>query len=182
MTDKWFPLETQRLLLREFDASDEASIHEYASDPEVVRYAPWGPNTPEETRRVLNERLEEQQRWPRADVTLAIVLKTEHNVIGSLRLGILDDTNRTGDFGYVLNPRYWNRGYTTEACAALVRCAFERLNLHRLVATCDTRNVASMRVMERLGMRREAHFVRDVFQRTEWRDSYLYAVLEPDAR
>lgn len=180
--ERWFPLQTRRLVLREFLAADERDIHEYASDLEVVRYVPWGPNTPEDTRRVLNERLKEQKQWPRDDVTLAIELKGERKVIGSIRLGIRDPSNRTADFGYVLNRSYWHRGYTTEASQAIVRCAFLQLNLHRLFATCDTRNGTSMRVMERLGMRREAHFLADVLQRAQWRDSYLYALLETELR
>ena len=64
--DRWFPLTTERLRLREFQATDEAEIHAYASDPEVVRYASWGPNTPADTRVVLDAWLLEQRHWPRS--------------------------------------------------------------------------------------------------------------------
>jgi ribosomal-protein-alanine N-acetyltransferase len=173
----WFPIETERLLLREFRAADEGQIGAYASDPEVVRLMIWGPNTPEMTRTFLARTLEEQQQWPRNSVGLAMELKDERHVIGSIGLRIKDEANRSADIGYVLNRRYWGRGYMTETARAILDAAFRDLHLHRVWATCDTRNHASYRVMEKLGMRREAHFRRNAFEKNEWRDSYLYAIL-----
>jgi [ribosomal protein S5]-alanine N-acetyltransferase len=175
--DPWFPIETERLLLREFRADDEQDIHAYASDPEVVRLMIWGPNSPEMTKVYLTGVLKAQEQWPRPDVGLAIELKSEQRLIGSIELRIKDDANRAADFGYVLNRRYWGCGYMTEAARAVLDAAFRQLGLHRVWATCDTRNRASYRVMEKLGMRREAHFCKDVMEKGEWRDSYLYAVL-----
>lgn len=176
--DKWFPIRTARLVLREFRGTDEADVHEYGSDLEVSRYVVWGPNTPNDTRDVLNNRIEKQRIWPRCEVDLAIQLFEEEKVIGSISLVIQSDDDRIASFGYVVNRRYWGQGYATEAADAFLSCAFRELRLHRVWATCDTRNVASWRVMEKVGMRREAVFRRDVFQKAEWRDSYLYARLD----
>jgi [ribosomal protein S5]-alanine N-acetyltransferase len=173
----WFSLETERLLLREFRAADEARIHEYASDPEVARLMIWGPNAPEATHQFLERMLKAQERWPRPDVELAIELKSEGRVIGAIGLRIQDERNRTADIGYVLNRSYWGRGYMTEAARAILGVAFRDLNLHRVWAMCHVRNHASYRVMEKLGMRREAHFRKNAFEKNEWRDSYLYAIL-----
>lgn len=68
----------------------------------------------------------------------------------------------------------------TEAVAAILKFGFSELNLHRIWATCDTRNVASARVMEKLGMRREAHYVKDAWEKGAWRDSFLYAILNEE--
>lgn len=84
-------------------------------------------------------------------------------------------------FGYAFNKRYWDQGYATEASRAVLHVAFSVLQLHRVWATCDVRNVASWRVLEKLGMRREAEFQGDVFQKGTWRSSYLYAMLEDEA-
>lgn len=175
--DPWFPIETDRLLLREFRAADEADMHEYASDPEVVRLMVWGPNTPEVTRAYLAGILKEQEQWPRPSVGLAIELKSERRAIGSIELRVKDEKNRTADIGYVLTRKYWGHGYMTEAARAILDAAFRQLKLHRVWATCDPRNHASYRVMEKLGMRREAHFRKNVMEKSEWRDSYLYAIL-----
>jgi [ribosomal protein S5]-alanine N-acetyltransferase len=173
----WFPIETERLILREFRASDEPDIHEYASDPEVVRFMEWGPNSREMTRSALRGWLKEQELGLEDSVTLAIELKSEGRLIGTIRIAVKDERNRAADFGYSLNRRYWGSGYATEATRALLDTAFRRLDIHRMFATCDTRNIASYRVMEKLGMRREATFEKDVIQKGEWRDSYLYAIL-----
>lgn len=178
--ERWFPVHTQRLLLREFEPSDEAAVHEYACDPVVSRYDSWGPNTPQQTRNLLQRRLEEQPKWPRDDVMLAVELSQERRVIGSVRIWIVDAPNRCAEIGYTLNRHYWNQGYATEAAAALVACAFGALNAHRVRAICDTRNTGSWRVMEKLGMRREAVFVKHVLQKDEWRDSYVYAILHEE--
>jgi RimJ/RimL family protein N-acetyltransferase len=173
----WFPIRTQRLLLREFTLADEEDIYEYASDPLVPRFDVWEPNTREKTREVLQRRLHEQEYWPRDDVMLAAELREESKVIGTVRLWIHDAQNKTAALGYSFNRRYWNKGFATEAAAPLAKGAFASLQMHRVIATCDTRNVGSWRVMEKIGMRREAHFRADILQKGEWRDSYLYAVL-----
>ncbi len=175
--ERWFPIETERLLLREFRASDESGVHSYASDPEVVRLMIWGPNTAEQTRTYLEKALGVQNEWPRASVGLAMELRSERRMIGAIELRMRDEANRTADIGYVLRRSDWGRGYMTEAVRAILDVAFRRLELHRIWATCDPRNHASYRVMEKVGMRREAHFRKDVMEKGEWRDSYLYAIL-----
>jgi [ribosomal protein S5]-alanine N-acetyltransferase len=172
-----FPLETERLVLRDFRPEDEAGIYEYASDPEVVRFADWGPSDISTIRANLRRRVEAQRSWPRDSIEVAVELRSEACLIGIMRITILDHTNRTADFGYTFNRRYWNNGYATEGTRALLGLAFSNLNLHRVWATCDVRNHASYRVMEKLGMRREGLFKKDLLQKGEWRDSYLYAVL-----
>jgi len=180
--ERWFPIETKRLLLRELTATDEADIHEYASDPLVPQYDCWGPNTREQTHERLSKGLIKQQDWPRDDVTLAVELLEAGKLIGSVRLWVVDDANGTAELGYSFNRSYWNRGFATEAARALLDPAFRIMKMHRVCATCDTRNVVSWRFMEKLGMRREAHFVRDKLQRGEWRDTFLYAVLQDEWR
>ncbi|MGA7916476.1 MAG: GNAT family N-acetyltransferase [Candidatus Acidiferrales bacterium] len=175
--EPWFPIETERLQLREIRATDEDDIHEYASDPEVVRLMIWGPNTREATREFLDRALHTQAKWPRNDVGLAIELKSERRMIGSIALRIQDDKNLTADFGYVLNRKYWGHGYMTESASAVLSVAFNKLKLHRVWATCHAQNHASYRVMEKLGMRREAFFLKNALEKGAWRDTYLYAIL-----
>ena len=135
----WFPLETERLLLRDFRPEDEAGIYEYASDPEVVRFADWGPSDLTTIRGNLHRRLEDQERWPRDSIEVAVELCTEVRLIGIMRVTVLDHTNRTADFGYTFNRRYWRNGYATEGTRALLNLAFSKLGLHRMWATCDVR-------------------------------------------
>jgi len=174
---RWLPLETDRLILRDVREDDFDDIHEYATDLEVVRFMNWGPNTLEITRQVLDGWLKDQRRWPRPIVNMAAHHKADGRMIGAVRFAVLDEASGTGDFGYSFNRAYWNQGYGTEAAGAVVRNAFEALGLRRMIATCDARNTGSWRVMEKLGMRREALFRQDVKAHDGWRDSYLYAIL-----
>jgi ribosomal-protein-alanine N-acetyltransferase len=179
---RWFPVRTERLLLRGFTQDDFDDVHAYATDDDVVRYMDWGPNTPMETQAALDRWFEAELLWPRADVNLAIEHVADRKVIGSIRLGIRDEATRTGDVGYSLASAYWRQGLGTEAARAMLRVGFEVLDLRRIWAECDARNVGSYGIMEKLGMRREAHFRQDRPARDGWRDSYLYAILADEWR
>jgi RimJ/RimL family protein N-acetyltransferase len=180
--DGLLPIHTERLILREMCASDEADIHAYASDPEVARLMVWGPNTPEMTRTFLMQALEAQKQSPRHTLELAIELKSENRMIGGIGMRTKDEANRTADIGWVLNRSYWGRGYVSEAARAMLSLGFGRLQLHRVWATCDRRNARSFRVMEKIGMRREGLLLKNKMEKGEWRDYYLYAVLEEEWR
>lgn len=173
-------LETSRLVLREFADHDAPAVQAYAGDAEVVRHLDWGPNTPEDTAAFLSVARASRGAMPRTAYHLAIVLKATDRLIGGCRITIRRPTHGDGDVGYVLDRSHWGHGYTTEAMRALVTFGFGRLALHRISATCDVDNHASARVLEKLGMQREGRLRQITRRRDEWRDSYLYAVLESD--
>jgi RimJ/RimL family protein N-acetyltransferase len=85
-----------------------------------------------------------------------------------------------GEIGYVLNPAHHGRGLATEAATALLRLGFEGLGMHRITGRLDARNTASARVLERIGMRREAHLVENEFVKGEWTDELIYAMLRAE--
>jgi ribosomal-protein-alanine N-acetyltransferase len=176
----WFPLRTARLLLREFREDDFADVHAYAEQPDVARFMDWGPNTPEQTRTFLDLRLEEQGRWPRDSVGLAVEHLAQGRVIGAIRLAVIDRTHRSGDLGYSFNRDDWRQGYATEAATAMIDAGFRILGLHRIWAECDVENLGSWGVMRKLGMRREAHLRQAKHVKGHWRDSYVYAVLDDE--
>jgi RimJ/RimL family protein N-acetyltransferase len=126
--------------------------------------------------------LEGQAKWPRESIPLAIENKREKCLIGGTGFASIDPDTESAAFGYVLNRAYWGRGFATEASRALLEFGFRSLALHRIVARCDVRNHASMRVLEKLGMRREGHFRKDAKKAGAWRDTYLYAILEEEWR
>ena len=174
-TPSWLPIETERLLLRDFREDDFDSIHAYATDPEVVRYMPWGPNTLEITREVLDRNLERQKTWPREDLSLAVEVKATSEMIGGISLHDANSDNSA--FGYCYSRDAWGKGYGTEAARALARIAFTELGHHRIWATCDARNHGSYAIMEKVGMRREGHLLKNRKAPDGWCDSYVYALL-----
>ena len=171
-------IETERLILREFKDGDWASVHEYASDPEVVRFMDWGPNTEEETRNFIKRAISHQNEKPRRNFTLAIILKSENKLIGSCGIVVSDPDNRQGYIGYCLNRNFWGQGYATETARALLKFGFEKLNLHRIFATCDPKNVASARVLEKIGMKLEGRLREHKLAKGKWRDSLVYSILD----
>jgi RimJ/RimL family protein N-acetyltransferase len=172
------PIRTRRLLLREFREGDWKDVQRYAQDPKVVEFLPWGPNTPEQTREFIAKAIEEQRTVPRNSFSLAIALRGSGRVIGGIRLGLRSVKHRRGDIGYVLARDCWGKGLATEATRAVVEFGFTSLNLHRIYATCDARNKASARVLEKAGMKREGRLRESAFLRGRWRDSLVYAILE----
>src|SRR3954469_19903406 len=101
--ERWFPLETARLRLREIGPADIPAIHEYAADPEVVRYMQWGPNDLATTIEVARDWIEEQNVWRRDSGHLAMEPLGESTLAGAIHLWVSDARNATGSFGFVLN-------------------------------------------------------------------------------
>lgn len=171
-------IETKRLLLRDFKKTEWKVVHNYASDPEVVRYMDWGPNTEEETKSFLERAISRQKEQPRTCYDLAIVLKSQKVIIGGCGICVSNPKNREGWIGCVLHRDFWGKGYATETAMTLLHFGFERLNLHRIFATCDPNNLASAHVLEKVSMQREACLREHKWAKGKWRDSLLYAILD----
>ena len=171
-------IKSERLSLREFEETDWQEVHIYASDPKVVRFMDWGPNTEEETKAFISRSISSQKEKPRKRYTLAITLKEENKLIGSCDLCVESPENKEGWIGYCLNRQFWNKGYATEAAEALLRFGFQQLGLHRIFAAVDPKNIVSIHVLEKTGMQYEGHLREHKWSKGRWRDSLLYAILE----
>jgi RimJ/RimL family protein N-acetyltransferase len=176
------PLATPRLLLREFEEDDWRATHPYESDPVVVRYQSHGVRTPEESRDYILRVMALARETPRRVYDLAVVLREDNRLIGRCGMHVNNPERNEATVWYVLERSQWRKGYISEAVRALVDFGFGTLGLHRVWADCDPRNPASFRVMEKLGMRKEAHFRENVFIKGEWCDSLVYAVLDHEWR
>jgi ribosomal-protein-alanine N-acetyltransferase len=173
-------LTTDRLVLRDFRMSDLQSMHRYASDPEVVRFMEWGPNTVDESRDFLRMTIRLQKDNPRRHFDLAIVINPDDHLIGGCGIYITSPHNREAFIGYCLRRDSWGRGYATETAGRLLSFGFAQLKLHRIFATCDPLNLASARVLEKSGMQFEGRLRENKLIGNRWRDSLLYAVLEQE--
>lgn len=173
-------MKTTRLVIRELEASDADAVQRCAGDPQVVRYLPFGPNTPDQTRTFLDRVLVAQQERPRRRYEMAVCQGDE--LVGCARISIGSPEHRQGDIGYMLCRELWGRGLMTEAAEAIIQFGFDSLGLHRIWATCGTENLASARVLDKLGMRREGHLRDERLVRGKWRDTYVYAIVEDEWR
>ncbi len=178
-----YPIETDRLYLRPFDEGDLDDVYEYTSRPDVTRYLPWDVRNRQQTREVLSQKVKRTTLKELDDIfNLAVVLKETGRLIGDLTLFLRSNEYRQGEVGYVFNPDYHGRGYATEAAQVMLQLGFETFNFHRIYARCDPRNIGSWKLMERLGMRREAHFIHNEIFKGEWGDEFIYAILEDEWR
>lgn len=175
-----FTLESDRLILKDWRRSDWKDAHSYASDPEVSKYMIWGPNSEKETKEFIDTAIEVARAKPRRGYELAMMLKETNSIVGGCGLQVVGQESATAMIGYVLHRNFWGKGLVTEAALRIIDFGFTDLKLHRVYATCDVENIGSARVMEKCGMRREAHFVKDMYIKKHWRDTYLYAILEAE--
>jgi RimJ/RimL family protein N-acetyltransferase len=173
-------LETQRLILRDFREEDWHDVHQYVSDPEVVKYMPFGPNTEEDTKANMQRTFANQKEQPRVHYNFALVNKQNNKVIGGCELSIQNAENKEAMLGYLLNRKYWNQGYITEATRKVIAFGFDQLGLHRIIASCDPANTGSYRVMEKIGMQREGYLREERMFKGVWRDFLLYSILEKE--
>ena len=177
------PYRTERLLLRHFTPHDLEPFMAMHSDPEIVRYVPYPPLTRDEA----EERLRTIASMTAIDdeaqnLRFAVVLPETDELIGDVSMWSSPSDRLQAEIGYVFNPRFHGRGYATEAATELLRIGFEEAGLHRITANADARNAASIRVMERVGMRREAHFVQGAHKKGEWVDEVEYGILADEWR
>jgi RimJ/RimL family protein N-acetyltransferase len=171
-------LRTERLLLRPFAAGDFDAVLAMQADAGVVRYLYWDPRTADEVREVLarKSRCRALER-PGDNLAFAVVLDATGEVVGDCGLQWHDNDYRQGEVGFIVHPEHQGRGYATEAARAVLRIGFEEVGLHRIVGRSEARNVGSARVLERLGMRREAHLIENEYVKGEWQSELVYALL-----
>jgi len=170
---------TERLLLRPYEERDLDDLAEIRGHADVTRYLYEEPQDREEVRRVLARRTRMHSLRREGDgLVLAVVLKGTGKVIGDVSLRWTSEAHRQAEIGFVFNPDYHGKGYAYEAARELLRLGFEQAGFHRIEGRCDARNGASARLMERLGMRREAHLVENEWFKGEWGSELIYAMLD----
>jgi RimJ/RimL family protein N-acetyltransferase len=178
-----YPLLTERLELRPLRLDDLDDLLVYHSRPDVTRYLLWEPRDRPRMLEALRQRMRMSSLTREGDrLVLGAALRTTGTVVGEVTLVWVSEQHRQGEIGFVFNPDYHGRGLAGEAARVMLRLGFADLGLHRIVGHCDARNAASARLMERLGMRREAHLVHNEIFKGDWGDEYIYAMLDHEWR
>nr|WP_202886292.1 GNAT family N-acetyltransferase [Kribbella sandramycini] len=172
------PIETERLTLRRYAETDYDNLLKLQSNPEVTRFLLYDAKTPEQVRESMAARLADVPMDTDGQaLTLAVILRETGVHLGEVTLFVNSTEHRTGEIGYVFHPESGGRGYAAEAAVELLRLGFEELGYHRMIARLDGRNTGSVKLLQRLGMRQEAHFVRNEFLKGEWTDELVFALL-----
>ena len=173
-----FPIATERLLLRPYTDADAEALFAIYGPPGNSRFLYTEPRTRDE----VPEMIERAKQLTAIDdkhdgMRLAAVLAATGEVVGDMSMWRVSREHHQGEVGYVLDPAHHGHGYATEAVREMLRIGFELVGFHRIVGRLDARNTASAAVLERLGMRREAHLRENEFVKGEWADELIYAML-----
>lgn len=166
-------METERLILRQYNENDFDDLYEYLSNPDVIKFEPYKPMSRDEVKDNLAWRIS-------TDEMIAVEEKASHKMIGNIYLGHREFNSL--EIGYVFNDKYWGKGFAKEACKAVIESAFAD-GTHRIFAECDPQNPASWRLLESLGFVREAFLKQNVYFWTDengaplWKDTYIYSLL-----
>ena len=173
------PLETERLLLRRFADRDLAPFLAYMNDPEVARYQTWESYSERQARDAIERQKNLDFGAPGRWFTFAIQLKETGKLVGHVALKAEED-GRQAEIGFTLAREYHRRGLAFEAAARVLEYVFNDLAFHRVTAITDCENHSSVALLGRLGMRREGHFIQNIWFKGRWGDEYLYAVLREE--
>ena len=178
MSDPAAFFETPRLHVRAFRPSDLDEFVAYRAHPEVERYQSWSSYTVEDGRALIASMQGLRPGTPGQWYQFAVEERSSATLVGDLAFKVNESEPREAEVGFSLSPAHQGQGYATEALRALLGHAFGTLGLHRVIAVTDALNVPAAALLERVGMRREAHFHENVFFKGAWGSEFVFALLD----
>lgn len=169
-------LSTPRLILRDFVIDDWPAVYDYQRDPRYLRFYDWTDRAEDEVRAFVQAFIDQQQQRPRTRYQLAVTLRPDGRLIGNVGIRLAVAGAAEAEIGYELRPDEWGRGYATEAAREIVRFGFEELALRRITAWTVADNVASTRVLEKVGMSLEGRLSgKEHYKGRDW-DVLMYGM------
>lgn len=177
---EWPTIETPRLRLRRFREADLPLFVAYRNDPAVARYQGWESVTLPDARAFIRDQRTTPLGIPGLGMQIAVEEQATGLLVGDCYFRISAEDARQAELGYTFASASQGRGLATEAVDAWLTFAFPTFDLRRVTATVDTRNLRSAALLERLGFRREGHFLQSSWFKREWCDEYLYAILRDE--
>lgn len=173
-------LQTQRLVIEPIELRDAHAMFAYRSDQTVQRYQFWRPRTQSEVEdfiRTINElAFDTEHTW----YQLGIYTRQPRELIGDLGLHFFGPHNAQVEIGFTIAPAYQRQGYAAEAVISTLDFIFTHLKKHRVIASVDPNNDASIALLKKLGLRQEAHFVQSLWADGVWLDDVIYAMLREE--
>ncbi len=169
---------SSRLYIRPVNIKDSESIFNYRSDPETYRFLSSIPETVKDIDDFIG-RTSGVINIPGTWFQFVIIERNAHTLIGDIGIHFLetDSENMQTEIGYTLDKNFRGKGYATEALTVIINYLINHLNKHRIIASIDPVNTDSIKLIERLGFRKEAHFKESSFFHGEWVDDLIYAIL-----
>lgn len=172
-------LETKRLIIRPISLNDKNEIFEYRSDAEINKCQGWIPKTIEDVETFIGK-VAKHINVPKTWFQFVIIEIESQKIVGDLGIHFFDNDNRQVEIGCTLNKDFQHKGYATESIKRVIDYLFKELNKHRIITSIDPGNKNSIRLVERIGFRKEAHFVESLLINGKWGDDLIYAMIEKD--
>jgi [ribosomal protein S5]-alanine N-acetyltransferase len=170
---------TERLVLRQVLPNDAEQMHILRSDDSTMKFLDRPRSKSVEDAHALIKKMDEAQK-NNEGITWTITIIGDDRLIGTIGIWRIDKENHRGEIGYMIFPDHWKKGIMTEATTAVLKFGFEKLNLHSIEANLNPENIASVKLIEKLGFRKEAHFTENYFFEGKFLDSLIYSKLNPD--
>jgi RimJ/RimL family protein N-acetyltransferase len=171
------PRQTSRLTLRQPQLSDLDDLALIYADEAVNRYLYSDPRDRMQALASLERTVARPLEITDENILIAaVVLRDTGRVIGDFILQWTRNEHRQGEIGGSLHPDFHGKGFATEVYHELIDIAFSEFSLHRVIGRCDARNAASIRSLEKAGLRQEAHFIENEFVKGEWTDEVVLAI------
>lgn len=169
---------TKRLLLRPIHRKDANAVFAYRSDKLINQFQGWIPETSEDMIDFIQNKVCAMINRPGTWFQLVIINQENGAIVGDIGIHFIDEESKQAELGCTIDKKYHGQGYATEAMSAVINLLFNELNKHRISASIDPRNKASIKLVERLGFRLEAHFRESLLINGVWVDDLVYALLE----
>jgi RimJ/RimL family protein N-acetyltransferase len=173
-------LEAERLILRRFSDADLLPFLAYLNDPLVARYQSWKTYSEKQAIAVIEEQSALDPGIPGRAFTFAVELKDTGELAGHVVLTLQEKDPQQAEIGFTFARAFHGKGLAREASARVLDFAFSELGLHRVIAITDCENLSSVALLARLGMRREGHYIQNIWFKGKWGDEYLYAILRDE--
>lgn len=173
-------ISTERLVLRGIRISDAESIFKYRSNPQIYKFQGWRPQTLEEVKEFICEKVAKVPNESDTWYQLGILVKETDELVGDIGIHFIGEENKQVEIGFTMSLENQGKGYATEAVIGVINYLFGNLEKHRITASVDPRNTRSIALLERVGMRKEAHFRKSYWFDNEWTDDVVYAILKEE--
>lgn len=174
--------ETPRLCARPMGMGDLGAFVAYRADPKVARFQSWSDYSLEDGRAFLASLEGRRLGIPGEWYQLALEEYAGGELVGDLASKVSESEPREMEVGFTLAAAHQGKGFGREALRGLLDLGFGTLGLHRVVAVTDALNAPAAALLEQVGMRREAHFLENVFFKGAWGSEFLFAILEHEWR
>lgn len=169
-------IETERVFIRPIAKEDNQQLFSYRSDSETNKYQGWIPKTLNDVNEFILKNPDEINK-PETWYQLVLIEKSTDKIIGDIGIHFMDSDNFQCEIGCTLSKEYHGKGFATETLKATVNYLFKKLNKHRIMTSIDPQNIDSIKLVERLGFRKEGHFKESLLIDGAWVDDLVYAIL-----